>query len=119
MDEEFGNTYRSEASVSSLVNIFAGVSIFIACLGLLGLSSFSADQRAKEIGVRKVLGANTGSLVVLLSTQYAQLMIIAFIIAAPLSWFYMQRWLSDFAYRTDASIGLFVLAGIVTFAIVR
>ena len=66
LDEDFGNTYRSEASVSSLVNIFAGVSIFIACLGLLGLSSFSADQRAKEIGVRKVLGANTGSLVVLL-----------------------------------------------------
>ncbi|MEI9917679.1 MAG: ABC transporter permease [Bacteroidota bacterium] len=117
MDEDFGNTYRSEASVSSLVNIFAGVSIFIACLGLLGLSSFSADQRAKEIGVRKVLGANTGSLVFLLSKQYAQLMIIAFVIAAPLSWLYMQRWLSDFAYRTEANIGLFVVAGAVTFLI--
>jgi putative ABC transport system permease protein len=117
LDEDFGNTYNSEASVSALVNIFAGVSIFIACLGLLGLSSFSADQRAKEIGVRKVLGANTGSLVFLLSKQYAQLMIIAFIIAAPLSWFYMQRWLSDFAYRTDAGVGLFIAAGVATFLI--
>jgi putative ABC transport system permease protein len=117
LDEEFGNVYHSEASVSSLVNIFAGVSIFIACLGLLGLSSFSADQRAKEIGVRKVLGANTGSLVFLLSKQYAQLMLIAFVIGAPLSWFYMQRWLSDFAYRTEAGIGLFIVAGVITFVI--
>jgi ABC-type antimicrobial peptide transport system permease subunit len=84
---------------------------------LLGLSSFSADQRAKEIGVRKVHGATTGSLVLLLSKQYAKLMIIAFIIAAPLSYFYMQRWLADFAYRIDPNIGLFVIAGIVTFAI--
>lgn len=117
LDESFATQYRGEQSVSLLVNIFAGVSIFIACLGLLGLSSFSADQRAKEIGVRKVFGANTGSLVFLLSKQYAQLMIIAFVIAAPLSWFYMQRWLADFAYRTDTGVGLFLAAGVVTFLI--
>jgi putative ABC transport system permease protein len=117
LDEDFERQYKGEASVSLLVNVFAGVSIFIACLGLLGLSSFSADQRAKEIGVRKVLGANTGSLVFLLSKQYAQLMIIAFAIAAPLSWIYMQRWLSDFAYRTDAGLALFAAAGVVTFLI--
>jgi ABC-type antimicrobial peptide transport system permease subunit len=117
LDDDFSNRYRSEESVSALVKVFAGVSIFIACLGLLGLSSFSADQRAKEIGVRKVHGASTTSLVLLLSKHYARLMIIAFAIAAPLSYFYMQQWLSDFAYRTNAGIQLFVLAGVITFAI--
>ncbi len=117
LDDDFARQYSGEQSVSSLVNIFAGVSIFIACLGLLGLSSFSADQRAKEVGVRKVHGASTQSLVMLLSRQYAKLMIIAFIAAAPLSYFYMQRWLSDFAYRIDMNIALFVGAGILTFAI--
>jgi putative ABC transport system permease protein len=117
LDEAFARQYRGEQSVSSLVNIFAGVSIFIACLGLLGLSSFSADQRAKEIGVRKVHGASVSSLVLLLSKQYAKLMIIAFVVATPLSYFYMQRWLEDFAYRIDVNIALFLIAGIVTFAI--
>lgn len=117
LDDDFARQYQGEQSVSSLVNIFAGVSIFIACLGLLGLSSFSADQRSKEIGVRKVHGASVGSLVLLLSRQYAKLMVIAFIIATPLSYFYMQRWLGDFAYRIDMNIALFIVAGIVTFAI--
>ncbi|HWA36053.1 MAG TPA: FtsX-like permease family protein, partial [Cyclobacteriaceae bacterium] len=117
LDEDFARQYAGEQSVSSLVNIFAGVSIFIATLGLLGLSSFSADQRAKEIGVRKVHGASTQSLVMLLSKQYARLMLIAFVVAAPLSYFYMQRWLSDFAYRIDMNIALFFLAGVVTFAV--
>jgi ABC-type antimicrobial peptide transport system permease subunit len=117
LDEDFARQYRGERSVSFLVKIFAGVSIFIACLGLLGLSSFSADQRAKEIGVRKVHGASVSSLVLLLSKQYAKLMIIAFIIATPLSYFYMQRWLVDFAYRININIALFVIAGIITFAI--
>ena len=103
--------------MSTLVNIFAGVSVFIACLGLLGLSSFSADQRAKEIGIRKVHGASTGSLVILLSKQYAKLMIISFAIAAPLSYFYMQQWLADFAYRTDVKVGLFIISGIATFVV--
>ena len=117
LDEDFALQYQGERSVSSLVKIFASVSIFIACLGLLGLSSFSADQRAKEIGVRKVHGASVSSLVLLLSKQYAKLMIIAFIVAAPLSYFYMQRWLGDFAYRIDMNIALFLVAGIVTFVI--
>jgi putative ABC transport system permease protein len=117
LDEDFARQYRGERSVSSLVNIFAGVSVFIACLGLLGLSSFSADQRAKEIGVRKVHGASVGSLVLLLSKQYAKLMIIAFVVAAPLSYLYMQRWLEDFAYRIDVNFALFIAAGIITFAI--
>ena len=117
LDEDFSRQYHSERSVSTLVSIFAGVSIFIACLGLLGLSSFSADQRAKEIGVRKVHGASVGSLVMLLSQQYAKLMIIAFVIAAPLSWLYMKKWLGEFAYRIDMNVALFIIAGIVTFVI--
>lgn len=117
LDEDFARQYQGERSVSSLVHIFAGVSILIACLGLLGLSSFSADQRAKEIGVRKVHGASVGSLVLLLSRQYAKLMIIAFIVSTPLSYFYMQHWLADFAYRIDLNLALFVVAGIITFAI--
>ena len=117
LDEDFTRQYRGERTVSSLVNIFAGLSIFIGCLGLLGLSSFSADQRAKEIGVRKVHGASVSSLVLLLSKQYAKLMIIAFIIAAPLSYFYMRRWLEDFAYRIDMNVALFLVAGILTFLI--
>ncbi len=117
LDEDFARQYQGERSVSSLVSIFAGVSIFIACLGLLGLSSFSADQRAKEIGVRKVHGASTRSLILLLSKQYAGLMIVAFGVASPLSYFYMQRWLADFAYRTELSFMHFLLAGVVTFAV--
>jgi ABC-type antimicrobial peptide transport system permease subunit len=117
IDEEFAQQYRSERSVSTLVNIFAGVSIMIACLGLFGLSSFAADQRAKEIGVRKVHGASVASLVLLLSKQYAKLIVIAFSIATPLSWFYMQRWLGNFAYRIEMNIALFIFAGIVIFAI--
>jgi ABC-type antimicrobial peptide transport system permease subunit len=117
LDEDFARQYRGERSVSSLVNIFAGVSIFSGCLGLFGLSSFSADQRAKEIGVRKVHGASVASVVLLLSKQYAKLMIAAFVIATPSSYFYMQRWLGDFAYRIDMDIALFVAAGVVTFVI--
>jgi ABC-type antimicrobial peptide transport system permease subunit len=117
LDNDFARQYQGERSVNSLVNIFAGVSVFIACLGLLGLSSFSADQRAKEIGVRKVHGASVSSVVLLLSKQYANLMIIAFLISIPLSYFYMQQWLSDFAYHIDMDIAVFIAAGIVTFAI--
>ncbi len=117
LDEDFARQYTGEKSVSSLVNIFAAVSIFIASLGLLGLSSFAADQRSKEIGVRKVHGASTRSLVMLLSKQYAVLMVIAFVVAAPLSYFYMQRWLGDFAYRIEMSAALFFAAGAVTFVI--
>jgi ABC-type antimicrobial peptide transport system permease subunit len=117
LDEEFAGIYQSERSLNSLVNIFAGVSIFIACLGLFGLSSFSADQRAKEIGVRKVHGASVTSLILLLSKQYAKLMMAAFVVATPLSYLYMQQWLENFTYRTDMNVAVFIGAGIVAFTI--
>ena len=97
LDQEYANRYEGEKAVSSLVNIFAVVSIFLSCLGLLGLSSFSADQRSKEIGIRKVHGAATSSLIVLLSRNYTRLIVVAFVFAAPISYFYMQHWLNNFA----------------------
>jgi len=117
LDEEYNQSYKSEMAVSSLVNIFAFVSIFISCLGLFGLSSFSADQRSKEIGIRKVHGAGTLNLVLLLSRQYAQLMLIAFGIAAPAAYLYMQHWLNNFAFRTPLNALLFVLSGLAAFLV--
>ncbi len=117
LDQEYRKTYQGETTVSKLVNIFAGVSIFISCLGLLGLSSFSADQRAKEIGIRKVHGAGSFSLVLLLSKHYAQLMLIAFVLATPVSYFYIQSWLSSFAFRITPSMIAFVAAGIASFVL--
>ncbi|HEY4655901.1 MAG TPA: ABC transporter permease, partial [Cyclobacteriaceae bacterium] len=104
LDQEYANRYEGERAVSSLVNIFAIVSIFLSCLGLLGLSSFSADQRSKEIGIRKVHGARTSGLIFLLSRSYASLIAIAFVIAAPISYFYMQHWLNNFAFQTELNL---------------
>jgi predicted permease len=115
LDQEYSNSYENETAVSTLVNIFAVVSIFISCLGLLGLSSFAADQRSREIGIRKVHGAPTASLVFLLSNNYTRLMIIAFVVATPVSYLYMQHWLNGFAFRADLSFSLFFVAGIAAF----
>jgi cell division protein FtsX len=117
LDQEYANRYESEKAVSSLVNIFAVVSIFLSCLGLLGLSSFSADQRSKEIGIRKVHGAATSGLVLLLSRSYTRLILVAFVIAAPISYFYMQHWLSNFAFQTELNLFHFVVSGLVAFAL--
>jgi predicted permease len=113
MDEEYANTYRGEVAVSALTTIFAGVSIFISCLGLLGLSSFAADQRSREIGIRKVHGASTFNLILMLSRHYAGLMVIAFLVAAPLAYLYMHSWLDTFAYRSSPGIVLFAVAGMI------
>ena len=97
--------------------IFAGFAIFIACLGLLGLSLFSTMQRTKEIGVRKVLGASVGNIVLLLSRDFIRLVIIAFVIASPLAWYIMHTWLQDFAYRIDLEWWVFAIAGLLAVAI--
>ncbi|MEQ8534674.1 MAG: FtsX-like permease family protein, partial [Imperialibacter sp.] len=117
MDTSYAASYRTEMSLSALVNIFAIVSIFISCLGLFGLSSFSADQRSKEIGIRKVHGASVPRLVMLLSRDYARLMIVAFVLAAPVAWYYMQEWLNGFAFRTDLTVTAFLLAGLTAFVV--
>ena len=92
--------------------IFAGFAIFIACLGLLGLSLFATAQRTKEIGVRKVLGASVINIVALLSKDFIKLVVIAFVIASPVAWFIMHNWLRDFAYRIEISWWIFLGAGL-------
>jgi putative ABC transport system permease protein len=111
-DEEYNKAYRSEQLVSKLANYFAFLAIFISCLGLLGLAIFTAGQRTREIGVRKVLGANVPGIVALLSKDFLGLVLIAVVIASPLAWYIMYRWLLDFVYRTPISWWIFVVAGL-------
>jgi len=111
LDESFNKQYRAEDNFGNLFFNFAALAIFISCLGLLGLSSYSTMQRTKEIGIRKVLGASVSNIVNLLSIDFIKLVLIAFVIAAPLAWFGMNKWLQDFAYRTNISWIVFALAG--------
>lgn len=92
------------------MGLFAGLTILVACLGLFGLTTFTAEQRTKEIGIRKVLGATVTSIVTLLSKDFLKLVVIAFVIASPIAWFTMSKWLEDFAYRINISWWIFALA---------
>jgi putative ABC transport system permease protein len=107
LDQRFDNTYRSEQNIGLIMGIFAGLTIFVACLGLFGLATFTAAQRVKEIGIRKVLGADVTGLVALLSKDFLKLVGIAFLVAAPVAWWAMNRWLQDFAYRITMSWWIF------------
>jgi putative ABC transport system permease protein len=111
LDQRFGQLYAREQTQQVLFGIFAGIAIFISCLGLLGLSMFMAELRIKEIGVRKVLGASVSSIVVMLSNDFLKLVLIAIVIASPIAWYAMHTWLQDFAYHTKIEWGVFVLAG--------
>ena len=111
IDQQYGALYRAEERLSRVVNTFAGLAILVACLGLFGLAAFSARQRTKEVGIRKVLGATVSSIVVLLSKDFLRLVAIAFIVAAPLAYLAMQKWLESFAYRIDLGAGLFLVVG--------
>ncbi|MGG7661794.1 ABC transporter permease [Dyadobacter sp. BHUBP1] len=113
LDESFEKMYRSELIVGVLIRYFGIMAIVISCLGLLGLAAFTAEQRTKEIGIRKVLGANVASVVTLLSRDFIKLVLIAIMLATPPSWYVMDRWLSDFAYRTELSWQIFLLAGLI------
>jgi len=112
LDEFFDKQYRSEIRFGKLFLNFALLAIFISCLGLLGLASYSTMQRTKEIGIRKVLGASVGGIVNLLSREFLLLVLLSFVIATPVAWYGMHTWLKDFAYRIDISWWVFVLAGI-------
>ncbi|HMK04584.1 MAG TPA: FtsX-like permease family protein [Ferruginibacter sp.] len=117
MDENFENLYESEQKQSSIFTVFAFIAIFIACLGLFGLSAFSITQRIKEIGIRKVLGATIPNIVGLLSKDFLKLVAISALIAFPIAWYAMNSWLQDFAYRTNISWWIFIIAGIIAAAI--
>jgi putative ABC transport system permease protein len=112
LDDHFRELYRTDSQVSQMVAIMAGLAILISCLGLFGLASFSAEKRTKEIGIRKVLGASVQDVVFLLSRHFIGLVLIANLIAWPLAWLALHRWLQDYAYRVAISWWVFILAGI-------
>jgi putative ABC transport system permease protein len=113
LNEEVQKQYEAEISLSVTINLFTGIAILISCLGLFGLSAFSAEQRTKEIGVRKVLGASLFSLSSLLSKDFLKLTGIAFLIAIPIAWWVMNEWLQAFSYRVHLSWWMFALAGLI------
>jgi len=112
LNDSFNRQYADDQLFGKVFSIFAGFAIFIACLGLLGLSLFATAQRTKEIGVRKVLGASVSNIIILLSKDFVKLVIVAFVIASPLAWYIMHSWLNDFAYRINLSAWIFIAAGL-------
>ena len=112
LNEDFNRLYQLENQLGSMLSVFTFLSIFIACLGLLGLIAYTIEQRTKEIGIRKVLGASVAGIVSLLAKDYLKLVGIAFLIAAPFSWYFLNNWLNNFAYRIELEWWMFVVAGI-------
>ncbi|MGX5856281.1 ABC transporter permease [Dyadobacter jiangsuensis] len=113
LDERFNETYKAEQKTGQILGTFAGLTIFVACLGLFGLATFTAEQRTKEIGVRKVLGASVAGIIALLSKDFLKLVMVALLIATPAAWWLMDRWLQEFAYKIDVTWWVFALAGVV------
>jgi len=111
LDEQFDRQYDRIEKIGDLTGGFSLLAIFIACLGLFGLASFSADQKTKEIGIRKVLGASVLNIIGLISREFVILVLIANMIAWPLAWLAMNKWLEEFAYRIKIDTGVFILAG--------
>jgi putative ABC transport system permease protein len=114
MDDTFNKMYNSEMRLGKVLNIFAAIAILLACLGLFGLSSFTAQQRRKEIGIRKVLGASLTHIVTILSKEFIILACISFVIAFPVAWWAMNKWLQDFTYRVNIGWWIFLVAGLAT-----
>ena len=110
LDNTIANFYKQEAQLSQLYKIFAFIAIFISCLGLYGLVSFMAAQRTKEVGIRKVLGATAGNIVYLLSKEFSLLIIIAFVIAGPIAYYIMHKWLQNYTYRIELGFSIFLIA---------
>jgi putative ABC transport system permease protein len=117
LDSEFDALYRSEKRMGTVFSIFTILSIFVACLGLFGLAAYTAERRTKEIGVRKILGASVQNLVALLSKDFIKLVVVAAIIAFPIAWWSMNKWLEDFAYRITIGWWIFMLAGVIALLI--
>ena len=116
-DESLNTLYRADQRFGSIIKYFAFLSIIIACLGLFGLASLSVEQRTKEIGIRKVLGASISNITFILSKEFLIWIVVANLIAWPVAYFFMHKWLQDFAYRIELSIWVFVLSGIMALMI--
>ena len=117
MDDIFNRIYRSEQNLKSLLKYFTIQAIFISCLGLLGLASFMAERRTKEIAIRKVLGAKTPGLMAILCKEFVILVILANIIAWPIAYYFMSGWIEDFTYRTDIGVLVFILSAFIAIGI--
>lgn len=117
LDETIARQYKAEQNTGILISSFAVLAIVIACLGLLGLTAFMSEQRKKEIGVRKVLGASVSGIIVLLSKDFSRLVLIAFVLVIPVAWYVMNQWLNDFAYKVEVSPLVFITAGIIVLLI--
>jgi len=111
LDDRINNTYQVERKTGYILGLFTGLTIFVACLGLFGLATFMANQRIKEIGIRKVLGASELGIIQLLVKDFIKLIIIALVVASSISWLLMNKWLADFAYRIEIQCWMFALAG--------
>jgi ABC-type antimicrobial peptide transport system permease subunit len=112
VDQEFDQMYRSEARMSDLMKYFTIIAIVIACVGLFGLSAFAAEQKTREIGIRKAMGANIPSILILFSREFVWLLMISALVSWPLSWFVLKNWLQNFGYRTELSVWIFIFSGL-------
>jgi ABC-type antimicrobial peptide transport system permease subunit len=112
LDKAFEAQYKSEQRAGTLFNVFAGIAIFISCLGLFGLATYTAQVKTKEIGIRKVLGASVAGIVQLVSKDFLKLVITAIVIATPVAWWAMNKWLQGFEYRVSVAWWVFALAGV-------
>jgi len=117
LDDKIESFYKQENQLAQLYKIFAAIAIFLSCLGLYGLASFMAVQRIKEVGIRKVLGATAANIVYLFSKEFIVLIMVAFVIATPIAWFYMHKWLQDYVYRIDIDWWVFAAGGLVAIII--
>ena len=113
MDDNFAALYTKENKFSSTIQAFSALAVLIACLGLLGLSSHATESRKKEIGIRKVNGASTLRLVALLSKDFSKLILVAFVLAIPVAYYFGNSWLNNFAYRVDIGLSIYLIAGII------
>jgi putative ABC transport system permease protein len=117
LDEDFGKMYAAEQRLGDIFTVFAVLAIVIACLGLFALTAFTAEQRTKEIGIRKVLGASVSGIVLLLSKEFGKLILIAFVLATPAAWFGIDKWLESYTYKTEIGVLVYVFAGVAAFSI--
>ncbi|HRO72005.1 MAG TPA: FtsX-like permease family protein, partial [Chitinophagaceae bacterium] len=117
IDEEYSRKFREEQATGTLAALFAGLTIFISCLGLFGLATYMAENRIKEIGVRKVLGASVANITTLLSIDFLKLVMISFLIACPVAWWMMVKWLQEYPYRVSIQWQVFVFAGLLSLLI--
>lgn len=117
LDEDFNKMYTAEVRLGKIFATFSGLAIMIACLGLFALTAFTAEQRTKEIGIRKVLGASVSGIVVLLSKEFGRLVLVAFVLAAPIAWYGIQKWLESYSYKTEVGVLVYLLVGVIALMI--